>query len=236
MQCALILAAACLYYRRIGLSLASILLGLTILTWSMSASLYNSDLSFNVFFDVAFYLGAGWLILERRITAVALLMVPAAFNRETSVLIPIMLAAAFYCDRAPDAGRRRALIAAAAGLAIYAVVFFGLRVYYGKQEFLTADGYYPGLELLWLNIRRTVTWEQLLVTLGVVPLVALLGYRWWSAPLRIFFWVVVPIWIGVHFVAALVAETRLMLVPQALVFIPGALLAVTGDAAATTPS
>ena len=107
-QCLLILAAAALYYRKMGLGLTASLLGLSILTWSLSSSLYDSDLSFNVFFDVAFYLVAGWLILQRRMTIVALLMIPAALNRETSLLIPMMLAAVVYFERAPNTGPQRA--------------------------------------------------------------------------------------------------------------------------------
>jgi hypothetical protein len=37
---------------------------------------------------------------------------------------------------------------------------------------------------------------------------------------------VVPLWIALHFFLAVVAETRLMLVPHVLVFVPGALAAV----------
>jgi hypothetical protein len=229
MQCLLILAAAALYYRKMGLGPIASLLGMSILTWSLSFSLYNSDLSFNVFFDVAFYLLAGWLILQKRMAIVALLMIPAAFNRETSLLIPVMLAAVAYFELPPNARPQSAMIAAAAGVLIYAIVFVGLRRYYGKQVFLTADGYYPGLQLLWLNIRRAITWEQLLATLGIVPVLAVLTYGRWPKPLRIFFWVIVPIWVGVHFAAALVAETRLMLVPQALVFIPGALFGIAAE-------
>jgi hypothetical protein len=74
-----------------------------------------------------------------------------------------------------------------------------------------------------------ITWEQLLATLGIVPILAVLTYGRWPKALRIFFWVIVPIWVGVHFVAALVAETRLMLVPQALVFTRGALFGIAAE-------
>jgi hypothetical protein len=66
-----------------------------------------------------------------------------------------------------------------------------------------------------------------------MPVIAMLAYRRWPPSLRLAFWAVVPIWLSVHFVAALVAEARLMLVPQALVFIPGALI---GLAAEHTPT
>jgi hypothetical protein len=54
------------------------------------------------------------------------------------------------------------------------------------------------------------------------------SYQTWPRALKIFFWVVVPAWFGVHFFTALVAETRLLLVPLALVFIPGALFGIAG--------
>jgi len=229
-----ILIVAGIYYRKLGLQLPAILVGLSVLAWSMSNSLYNSDLSFNVFFDVAFYMLAAILMLAEKFGWVVLLMILAAFNRETSILIPFTLVCLFRFDKARKGSFKSAAIAAAIGLIIYAIIFVGLRVYYGPQQFLTADGYYPGLGLLLLNLRRWVTWQQLLVTLGIVPLLAILAYRNWPPTLRIFFWTIVPVWVGVHFVAALVAETRLMLVPQALIFIPGALLGIraSGERAA----
>jgi hypothetical protein len=222
MQILFALVAAGLYYRRLGLSAAGALLGLSILTWSMSLSLYNSDLSFNVFFDVAFYLIAAMLISNGQLVWIVVLMLPAALNRETSILIPVMLACYYLFERPSRSNLRPVWIAAAAGVLLYGLIFAILRVHYGPQQFLTADGYYPGFRLLLVNLTRLVTWEQLLVTLGIVPLLAILAYTKWPYALRIFFWVVVPVWVVIHFTAALVAETRLLLVPQALIFIPGA--------------
>ena len=65
--------------------------------------------------------------------------------------------------------------------------------------------------------------SALLTILLVTPLLALLGYARWPASLRVFFWTVVPLWFFIHAVGAVMAETRLLLVPQALIFIPGAL-------------
>ena len=44
--------------------------------------------------------------------------------------------------------------------------------------------------------------------------------------LRVGLWTIVPLWLVVHSLAAVLAEARLLLVPQALVFIPGALFAL----------
>ncbi|HEX8993016.1 MAG TPA: hypothetical protein VF784_15145 [Anaerolineales bacterium] len=236
-QCLLILILAGLYYRKLGLSLYETLIGLSVLAWSMSYSLYNSDLAFNNYFDIAFYLLAAILILDGKYAWLAVLMIPAALNRETSALIPLMAFGMLRFGRRSTASRRNAVAATAVGLLVFVAIFVGLRLYYGKQPFLTADGYYPGIGLLALNLQRWATWEQLSITLGVIPLLAIFAYRSWSRELKIFFWIVVPVWFVVHFVAALVAETRLLLVPQALVLIPGALfeLATARKAAQNPP-
>jgi hypothetical protein len=153
-------------------------------------------------------------------------MVPAALNRETSFLIPIIVAAHAILFRSSPSQLRSALWAAGAGLAIYTAITVGLRLYYGTQQFLTADGYYPGLSLLALNLRRAETWEQLLVTFGIIPLLAVAAYGRWPRSLRLFFWVVTPVWIAIHLVAALIAETRLLLVPYALAVVPAALFSL----------
>lgn len=226
LQCLLIFLSAGVYYRKLSLPLIANLFGLSVLAWGMSHSLYNSDFSFNNFFDIAFYLIAATLIMGGALGWIPLLMIPAALNRETSVLIPLMLIGfTYFSDRRAD-NVKRAVIPTVISLVIFMAIFAGLRMYYGEQRFLTADGYYPGIGLLVLNISRLVTWEQILITLGVVPFLAVFAYRAWPGALKIFFWVVVPLWFGVHFFAALVAETRLLLVPFALVFIPGALLGI----------
>lgn len=221
LQCLLIFVAAGIYYRKLGLSLYANLIGLSILAWGMSYSLYNSDLSFNNFFDIAFYLIAAVLIMYGNFVWILPLMILAAFNRETSALIPFMLICFAYFGDSQKETIRPATFYAASSLIIFGIIFFGLRLYYGKQEFLTADGFYPGLGLFFLNIRRGITWEQLFITLGIIPFLAISAYRNWPKTFKIFFWVIVPSWFGVHFLAALIAETRLLLVPQALIFIPG---------------
>ena len=232
LQCLLIFTLAGVYYRRLGLLLYESLIGLSILAWSMSLSLYNSDLSFNVFFDIAFYLLAATLILNKAYWWTVLLMVPAALNRETCVLIPFAVFFAARTTETDERQRRWGYIAAGTGLLLFAVISIGLRIYYAPQQFLTADGLYPGLGLFVLNLSRGTTWEQLAITLSIIPLLALFAYRAWPASLKVFFWVIVPAWLAIHLFAALVAETRLLLVPQAVVFIPGALF---GLAAARAP-
>ena len=63
----------------------------------------------------------------------------------------------------------------------------------------------------------------LLATMGIIPFLALFSYRKWPHELKVFFWLIVPVWFLVHLFASTMAETRLFLVPYALIFIPGAL-------------
>jgi len=225
-QCLLIFLTAGIYYRKLGLPPFANLLGLSILMWSMSLSLYNSDLAFNNFFDIAFYLIAAILIMDLKFFWIPPLMLVAALNRETSALIPFMLLGHVYFHEDKARLIRPAMLYSIGSLLVFAAICVALRLYYGEQIFLTADGYSPGIGLLVLNLTRIVTWEQLMITLGVVPILAIFAYRAWPRTLKTYFWILVPAWIIIHFFAALVAETRLLLVPQVLVFIPGALFGI----------
>ena len=62
-QSLLILTCAEIYYKKLGINPFLNFIGLSILAWGMSNSLYNSELSFNTFFDIAFFLVAAILIL-----------------------------------------------------------------------------------------------------------------------------------------------------------------------------
>lgn len=228
-QCLLIFLTAGIYYRKLGLSLFPNLLGLSILMWGMSHSLYNSDLAFNNFFEIAFYLIAAIIIMNGWFIWIPALMILAAFNRETSALIPFMLIGYAWFGGNKEKYLKPAIIHTIVGLIVFTSIFVGLRINYGEQQFLTADGYYPGMGLLILNLTKLVTWEQLIVTLGVIPFLSIFSSRAWPAALKIFFWVVVPAWFAIHFFASLIAETRLLLVPYALIFIPGTLLGMAGQ-------
>jgi hypothetical protein len=92
----LIFVCAYFYYRRLRLSSAQALMGLCILSWGMINAVYNSDLQFNTYFDILFYLLAGLAILQEKPLSIIPISILAAFNRETSGLIPIMLLAAQY--------------------------------------------------------------------------------------------------------------------------------------------
>jgi hypothetical protein len=210
------------YFCKLGLSFPHTMIGIMILAWGISYSHFDSDLQFSTFLDVLFYILAGTAILSKTTFLIFPITLLAAFNRETSGLIPVMYLAAALVSGPPES-RFRTVRFGGLCLAAYVLVFVGLRIAYGEQELILAYGHMPGLDMFRYNICRFVTWWQCLATLGIIPFLALAGYRCWPPQLRVFFWVVVPAWFAVHLTSAVMAETRLLLVPQALVFIPGAL-------------
>jgi len=220
LQNTFIFIAAAYFYKKLGLSTYTALLGITILAWMISQSFYDSDLSFNTYFDVLFYLLAGIIILYEKYLWLLLLMVIAAFNRETCGLI-ILLLPAYALFSQPTHKKNKQVILTTFGMGIlYTGIFLWLRVFFGEQQFLTAHGNYPGKGILYFNIFNLRSWEQIWSTAGIIPFLALFSYRKWPKHLKVFFWVIVPVWGIIHFLASVVAETRLFLVPLSLIFIP----------------
>jgi hypothetical protein len=226
LQNALLLLLAALLYGRLTRSWMAALIGLSVLAYSLTQSTYGSDLSFNTYADLAVYLAAALLICARRPGWIIPLMVIGALNRETSGLIPFMLllsAPALAPDRP---GKLRLYWLAAAALLVYAVVTVGLHLYYGPRPYYLPYGHPPGLDLLRYNLHRRRMWLEMLGTFGIIPLLAALVWRRWPPLLRAFFWAIVPVWFIVHPLLAYLSETRYMLVPQAVVFIPGMLAGI----------
>ncbi len=212
-----------LFLRRLGIGWFESLLGLGLLAWGFTQALHHQAMSFNTYGDIAFYLAAAVLILQRRWWWVVPLTVLAAVNRETSGLIPVMLMAmAWPLGWRSDEGRRALRIGAIA-LAAFAATYGIVRLAVGSAFFIEADGQSPGLDLLDYNLTRGMTWDFAFQTLNVLPVLALLAWRRWPPELRAFGVAVVPAWVAIHLFAAVLAESRLLLVPLAVVFIPGVL-------------
>jgi hypothetical protein len=60
-------------------------------------------------------------------------------------------------------------------------------------------------------------------TLGFLPVLGIMTYRYWMPFVRIGFLLLVPVWVLVHAFSSIWAETRLFLVLLAMVFIPAVL-------------
>jgi hypothetical protein len=219
-----IFLAAFALYRKITGSNALALLALLLLTGSMLNAFYDNDLSFNTYFDLLFYLLCMLFVLGRKYQAVVILTVFAALNRETSGLIPLVMAGAIYgADTRPGLRKYMPVLFS---LAIFIGVFAGLRLLFAPRPLYIPYRHAPGIPLLLYNLTRSFTWQQLLATLGLAPLVGLLFFSSWPALWQRLFVIICPLWFLVHSFASIMGETRLFLVPQAIIFIPGVLFAL----------
>lgn len=219
-QCALF-SLALLYYRRLGIETGGGLVGAALLAWGMSHSIHNSDLSFNTYFDVSFYLLGGWLILTERWAWLPALTLVGAFNRETIGLMPL-LAAWPLVTRGRDGLAAVPVQPVAICLAVYAAVFLGIRLHFGWRPY--DWGWEVGADTYAMNLLDLRTLFLVAATVSILPLVLLLRWRELPAVLRGFFWILVPAWVLIHFGLARMKETRLLLVPLALVLVPAALV------------
>ena len=223
-QNAIILALASVYYRRLGMGDYAVLAALAVITWSMTHSLFDSDLSFNLYSDLIFYLASGVLLMRGRDLWIVPLVGLAGLNRETSGLIVPMTLLAGYSRR--GSWDRRAIVVSAAALLAFLAGYLAVRLALGPRPMMTPHGRVPGLDLLSYNLLRRQTWVHLAASWSVFPLIAILGHERLPDILRRWLIWIPPIWITIHFVLAVAAEVRLMLMPQIMIFVPAAFLAV----------
>ena len=233
-QNTLIFMLAALYYKKLGLNTYLTLTGLSILAWGMIHAVYYSDLQFSTYFDVVFYLLAGLIILHGKDMWIIPITGLAAMNRETSGFIPLMLFAARLHFRPHIRISKRAIFITLIACTLYVIIYAGLRFIYGTGRPYTGDRGFVLIKMMLVNYKA---WAQMFATLGILPVMAILALRRWPRTLQAFFWTVVPMWFLIMQWVGGMLETRLYLVPHALVFIPGALLgAMHWNTEANAPS
>ena len=223
LQNTVVFLLAVLYWRRLGLSMFLGVLGVAVLGWGMTLGNMDSDLAINAHTDVICYLLAGWAMVSGRLWWVVPITFLGALNRETSVLIPAMLMGVHVCCQRKSNARTEAIRVGVTSMAVYAVVFVAIRWYFGARPW---GGPTPGFALLMDNVGSAQTWGYLAGTFGLIPLLALASYRVWDTSLQRIFWVLVPVWVAAYFFCGVVFETRMFLLPQVMVFIPGMLIGV----------
>jgi hypothetical protein len=217
----LIFLIAAFYYRRLGLNDYLVLIGQGALAWGMTHALFDSDLQFSNYSEVLFYLAAALIILHGKDIWIIPVIVLAALNRETSGAIPFMLLAARIQLRPRIHIAKRTGLIFAASCAIYVIVFVGLRYFYGLDRPVSGP---LGLSLFLNHVVDFRAWALMFATLSVFPFIAIASYRTWRPPVKALFWAVIPIWFIIIPFTGGFMETRHYLVPQSLIFIPGALL------------
>lgn len=225
LQSLAIFGLAVVYYRKLGLGDGLITLGLSVLASGMLHTLYFADLSFDTYSDVIFYAAAACLILYKQTYWILVLMPLAALNRETCGLIPFMLIAHSFADSSQRGERIRNLLIGTISLALYLIILAAVRHHYGSKEGMAGHSILSW-HLIGSNLIDEQSWIQLLVTMGIVPILAICSLRVCPSGLRPFFWSLVPAWFLIHFLSAVVAETRLFLVPMVVVLVPCMLFGV----------
>jgi hypothetical protein len=222
----LIFYLAFAYYKILGLRNPLLILGgIVVLSYSFASSTFASDLSFNTYFDVIFYLAAGWLILTGRYLWIVPLTMIACLNRETCGFIPLMLIIP-YVDKKLGGVTRQQWMIAIGSLVGYAVVFIGVRMYYGYQPALGIHGITSVTDYLLFNLKFFRMYPELIGTFTILPIVVIPGFKKLPVVLQRWFLLIVPFWIVLHLAKSTAVETRLFLVPMALIFVPAFLLLI----------
>ncbi|MBX2898324.1 MAG: hypothetical protein KF775_01670 [Cyclobacteriaceae bacterium] len=226
LQTVLLFWIAHLYWRALGIGNPWLnLCGMVLLCFSMAHSVFQSDLSFNTYFDILFYLLAGWLLLGNKLAWIIPLTAVAVLNRETSLLIPAMLLVTGVELKPFSWNKQHVWFSALAGL-VFIAGFVAVRWYYGYQPAEGINGMRSVRDYLSFNLRFFTTYPELLGTLAVLPIVVLLFVKRLPLILQKWFWLICPVWFAVHFAYSTAVESRLFLVPQALIFIPAFLFLV----------
>lgn len=214
-----------LFYRRLKLTHAEVILGLVLISWGMSYAFYNSDLHFSSYSDLIFYLAALLLILSARDWWIPLLAFLAALNRESAALLPLLLPAMRLRIRAgkPYLTKTTIIIFALSSI-LFLIVFFGLRFGLGWRSFTGSWGQ-PSFLRLWKNLNKGLGWQNFLLTVNILPLICIFAFKVWPNNLKRIFLSIVPLWLIIHYYSkACIEETRFLLLPLIIGFVPGTMM------------
>jgi len=226
-QNALLFAFALIFYRLLGLTARESYIGIVLLSYAMTYSLYHSDLSFNTYADIFFYFLAGCVMLaEWPLWWLLPIGFLAALNRETSLFIAFFPVATLIGNWGRNWRSFTPRIAIAAACFVTQVVtlkFLRVMIHPAALPWSQVWHNQQGWPTLHMNLTSPFTLTQLGLTLSVLPIAAIWNFRGLPAWLRGMFWIMVPAWFAVHFLMVYANETRIFLVPAALVFIPAAL-------------
>ncbi len=200
-----------------------LLTGLLLLAFNMSNSNWQADLAYNTYFDIFFYLLAAYVVLKAHPAWIIPITAVAVLNRETSGFIPFMLMLSAFDFRHFRLKDKKRLMYGIISLLVFGILFVGVRWYYGLRPYEAIHDIDTPWEFFRFNILFFNMYPQLIGTLGIVPLLAILGFRRWPFFLKAIGLLIVPFWILIHLFKSMAMETRLFLVPQALIFIPALL-------------
>lgn len=210
-----------------------IFFGLMFVSLGMGNAVIASDLTFNTYLDNIFYLLTAIIIVYKKDPKwLVPIIFLAAFNRETSMLIPTLYFvskinfSAFSFKRfnvgAIQFPKISTWIFTAFLYVIFFSVFIGIRYYYGyrpSQQWKVPSGF----QMVKLNLFSTVgikSYFEMLGVFSVIPLIILYKFKSFPLSLRVWFLAIVPAWFMVHFYTVVTYQTRLFLVPTILIMVP----------------
>ena len=207
--------------------------GINFLALALGNAVTVADLSFNTYMDIIFYLVTAITIVYRKNPLILVpITVLAAFNRETGILIPALyfISQADFSNFTFRKFNIKQIVwpelktwgFTALLYVFFFIVFIGLRIHFGyrPQQVWKVPA---GLQMLKLNLMSAVgvkSFMELIGTFGVIPLILLYRFRLFPHLLKKWFLFLVPIWFFVHFVSVVAYQTRLFIVPFALVMLP----------------
>lgn len=230
MQNTLIFALLAAFLWTLGSTLPACLLGIALLAYGMQGAFFQSDVSAYTYTNLIFFLLAAVAIGLRRDWWIIPLSAVAALNREEAVFLPVMLLAARWME-AREGSLWRQKWARQAALAFVACLFsfVAVRLLVGAGNGVYAGSRYgdvqPGFYLFTLNWQNAEAWAGMRQMLGLLPAFLLL-WRAWPRILKTYaVAVAAPIFLA-QFVCGSADETRLFLVPLALVLVPAVVCSV----------
>jgi hypothetical protein len=207
--------------------------GLMFVSLAMGNGVIASDLTFNTYLDLVFYLLTACIIVYKKNP---LWLIPitilAAFNRETSMMIPFLYFVSqtdfsnFHVRKFNLSGirlpKRNVWLLTALLYVLFFAIFIGVRMYYGYRP--AEEWKVPaGLQMLKLNLFSAVAvkcYFEIIGVMAVIPFVILYVFRRFPLQLSVWFLAIVPAWFAVHFYSVVTYQTRLFLVPLVMVCMP----------------
>ena len=210
-----------------------IFFGINFLALGLGNAVTAADLSFNTYLDIIFYLITANLIVYHKNKAWLYLIVPlAAFNRETSLLIPALYfisetSLTQFSLKKGDLKKiifpaKKAWINTIVLYVIFLAIFFSIRSYYGyrPQQLWKVPAGFGMLKLNLFSAVAVKSYFELIGTFGVIPFIILYKFKRFPHLLKKWFLFLVPIWFLVHYLSVVTYQTRLFMVPIILIFMP----------------
>ncbi|MEM9718409.1 MAG: hypothetical protein AAGA10_04150 [Bacteroidota bacterium] len=232
------------YLDQMGIhSLRLKILGIWLLSFYLYPAQFSADLSLDVYIEAIFYLLAMISLLNNSWAWIPLITLFAAFNRESSGFIPLLILvfhfSPFSRQNLPGTFlgniftsitlKEKSIQTFVLSCIIYIGVFIGLRIYFGFPAPQTVYGNHSFLDFFSWNLMQPTTYYQWIRSFTLLPFFALWFYPKWPTFLKMGFWVMVPLWLVIHFGHGIVRETRLFLVPTSLFLIPGILWGISSS-------